>query len=336
MTRPRLGFLGVGWIGRDRLRALVDGGWADAVAIADPEPKVRHAVAAELADAVAVASLDELLEIELDGIVVATPSAMHAEQAIVALERKLPVFCQKPLGRHASETARVVEAARKHDVLLGVDLSYRHTRAMQSIAEHIRAGGLGRVHAIRLTFHNAYGPERPWFYRKRESGGGCVIDLGTHLVDLAAWVLGFPALSSVASRLTRAGAPIYRDADECEDYAFAQLEFADGCVVQLACSWRAPAGRDAVIDATFHGTRGGATLRNVDGSFYDFVGELHDHTQTHLRVGPPDAWGGRAAIEWAARVGAGQGFDPAAEQYVRVAELIDAIYANEVSPACTS
>jgi predicted dehydrogenase len=331
-----LGFLGVGWIGRDRLRALVDGGWAEAVAIADAEPKVLHAVAAELADAVAVASLDELLELELDGIVIATPSALHAEQAVAALERGVPVFCQKPLGRDAAETARVIAAAREHDLLLGVDLSYRHTRAMQAILEHVRAGGLGRVHAIRLTFHNAYGPDRPWFYRKCESGGGCVIDLGTHLIDLAAWVLGFPALTGVASRLTRAGQPIRRDADECEDYAFAQLEFADGCVVQLACSWRSPAGRDAVIDASFHGTRGGATLRNVDGSFYNFVAELHDHTKTSIRAEPPDTWGGRAAVEWAARVGAGHGFDHAAHEYVRVAEMIDAIYANEVIPPCAS
>ncbi|HVI04086.1 MAG TPA: Gfo/Idh/MocA family oxidoreductase, partial [Enhygromyxa sp.] len=303
---------------------------ADAVAIADPEPEVREAVASELADAVAVASLDELLELELDGIVIATPSAMHAEQAVAALERGLPVFCQKPLGRNAAETARVVAAARMHDVLLGVDLSYRHTRAMQAIAERVRAGELGRVHAIRLTFHNAYGPDKPWFYRKCESGGGCVIDLGTHLVDLAAWVLGFPALTRVSSRLTRAGEPIGRDADECEDHALAQLEFEGGCVVQLACSWRSPAGRDAVIDATFHGIHGGATLRNVDGSFYDFVAELHDHTRTEVCVEPPDAWGGRAAIDWAARLAAGQRFDPAADEFVRVAELLDAIYSNEV------
>lgn len=336
MSRPRLGFLGVGWIGRNRLRALVDGGWADAVAIADADPKVCQAVASELDGAQTVGSLDELLERELDGIVIATPSALHAQQAVAALERGVPVFCQKPLGRDATETAQVVAAARKHDLLLGVDLSYRHTRAMQTIVDHVRSGALGRLHAIRLTFHNAYGPDRPWFYRKCESGGGCVIDLGTHLVDLAGWVLGFPPLKRVASRLTRAGQPIRRDADECEDYAFAQLELADGCVVQLACSWRSPAGRDAVIDATFHGTRGGATLRNVDGSFYDFVAELHDHTNTRLCVEPPDAWGGRAVIDWAARLRAGQGFDSASEEFVRVAALIDSIYANEVMPQCAS
>jgi predicted dehydrogenase len=332
--RLKLGFLGIGWIGRDRLRALVDSGLADAVAIADPDLAARNAVAAELADVIAVASLDELLEIPLDGIVIATPSASHAEQAIAALERGLPVFCQKPLGRDAAETARVVAAGRRHDLLLGVDLSYRHTRAMQAIAEQIRAGRLGRIHAIRLTFHNAYGPDRPWFYRRAESGGGCVIDLGIHLVDLAAWMLGFPELREVASRLTHGGASL--EHDQCEDYAFAQLEFADGCAVQLACSWRSPAGRDAVIDASFHGTHGGATMRNLDGSFYDFVAELHHGTTTTLLVEPPDAWGGRAAIAWAERLRAGTGFDPAADEYVRVAELIDAIYSNEVTARCTS
>jgi predicted dehydrogenase len=332
---PRLGFLGVGWIGRHRLRALVDGGWAEAIAIADPDPAACEAVTAELANVKTSSSLDELLELPLDGLVIATPSASHAEQAIAALERAIPVFCQKPLGRDAAETARVVAAARRHDLPLGVDLSYRHTRAMQAIVEQIRAGRLGRLHAIRLTFHNAYGPDRPWFYRKSESGGGCVIDLGIHLVDLAAWALEFPELVGVRSRLTHAGAPLEPDGDECEDYAFAQLEFADGCVVQLACSWRSPAGRDAVIDASFHGTSGGATLRNVDGSFYDFVAEMHDHTTTTSLVAPPDDWGGRAAIAWAQRVQARSGFDPAADEFVRVAALVDSIYANEVISPCT-
>ena len=163
-----------------------------------------------------------------------------------------------------------------------------------------------------------------------------MIDLATHLVDLAAWVLGFPALTGVSSRLTHGGVPIRRDSDQCEDYGVAQLEFADGCVVQLACSWRSPAGRDAVIEAIFHGTRGGATLRNIDGSFYDFVAEFHDNTQTRMCAEPSDAWGGRAAIEWAQRLQAGHGFDPAADEYVRVAELIDAIYSNEVIARCAS
>src|SRR5205085_415527 len=128
-----------------------------------------------------------LCELDLDGLVIATPSASHAVQARAALERGIAVFCQKPLARTAAETASVVEAARAANRLLGVDLSYRHTEAMRHIGALARSGELGDIYAIDLVFHNAYGPDKAWFRDVKLSGGGCVIDLGTHLVDLALW-----------------------------------------------------------------------------------------------------------------------------------------------------
>src|SRR3546814_15615705 len=93
-------------------------------------------------------SLDALLEQPLDGIVIATPSALHAEQSIRALERGVPVFCQKPLGRTGAEVRAVIDAARAADRLLGVDLSYRGTAGMRALRDHVRAGQLGQVHAV--------------------------------------------------------------------------------------------------------------------------------------------------------------------------------------------
>ena len=66
-------------------------------------------------------------------MVIATPSAAHADQSIAALNAGKAVFCQKPLGRTGPEVAEVVAAARRADRLLGVDLSYRHTAAMAAI-----------------------------------------------------------------------------------------------------------------------------------------------------------------------------------------------------------
>ena len=88
-----------------------------------------------------VSTLDELLDLGLDGVVIATPSALHAAQSIRALERGAAVFCQKPLGRTAAEARAVVDAARAADRLLGVDLSYRFTEGMRRIREIVRAGG---------------------------------------------------------------------------------------------------------------------------------------------------------------------------------------------------
>ena len=312
----RLGFLGVGWIGRHRMEAIARSGVAEVAAIADPAPDSE----AEFA------TLDELLEQDLDGIVIATPSALHAEQSIRALEHGLAVFCQKPLGRTAEEARRVVDAARAADRLLAVDLSYRFTDGMRRIREVIASGEVGHIYAVDLVFHNAYGPDKAWFYDPALSGGGCVMDLGVHLVDLALWTLDFPAAGDVSSRLFAGGVPLSADAGRVEDYAIARLDLETGAAVQLACSWRLPAGTDAVIRAAFYGTEGGVALQNVGGSFYDFVAERFRGTARESLASPPDEWGGRAAVDWATRLAAGEHFDPAAEHLVEVAAILDRIY----------
>jgi predicted dehydrogenase len=326
LSVPRLGFLGVGWIGRHRMEAIADTGLAEIAAIADSSTEMMAAARNAAPAAELVCGLDELLAMELDGIVIATPSALHAEQSIRALESGTAVFCQKPLGRTADEARRVVDAARAADRLLSVDFSYRFTEGMRAIRERIRAGELGEVFAVDLVFHNAYGPDKPWFYDPALSGGGCVMDLGVHLVDLALWALGWPAVESVGSRLYREGALLPPSPDVCEDYATATLGVDGGATVNLTCSWRVSAGRDAVIEAAFYGTGGGAALKNVGGSFYDFTAELYHGTARETLASPPDAWGGRAAADWARRLAQGERFDPECERLVEVARVLDRIY----------
>ena len=256
---------------------------------------------------------------------IATPSALHAEQAIAALERGLPVFCQKPLGITAAETRAVVAAARRADRLLGVDFCYRELAAARKLKTVVETGAIGSVFAADLVFHNAYGPDKEWFYDLQLAGGGCVIDLGIHLVDLALWVLGFPRVDEVAARLFHAGRPLSHERVG-EDYAVVDLTLAGGAALRLACSWNLHAGRDSVIEATFHGTDGGVSLRNVGGSFYDFVADRFSGTSRTRLSEPPDDWGGRAAIAWAQRVGSGERFDASAERLVEVSEVVDRIY----------
>jgi predicted dehydrogenase len=325
-TRPRLGFLGVGWIGRDRMEAIARAGDADVALVADPSRECVEAALDAVPDAGTAGGLDDLIDAGLDGIVIATPSALHAEQAIAALERRIAVFCQKPLARTAAETRAVLDAARAADRLLGVDLSYRHTRAMQAVHDLVTTGEIGRVHAVELVFHNAYGPDKPWFQDPALSGGGCAIDLGTHLVDLLLWTLGEPAVESVTARLQRGGEPLGPEPAVAEDYCVAQLDLGGGASARLACSWHLPAGRDCVIEATFYGTRGAASMRNVGGSFYDLRADRFDGTATHALVEPPDAWGGRAAAAWAARLAHDRSYDPGVESAAAVAAVLDRIY----------
>ena len=320
-TLPRLGFLGVGWIGRNRMAALARDGVAQVAAVADPQAEAL-AAAAEVAPAAGQAgSPEELLEHELDGIVIATPSALHADQAIAALERGLAVFCQKPLARDATETRRVLEAARAADRLLAVDLSYRHVAALRAAREQVASGAIGRLHTLDLVFHNAYGPDKPWFTDPELAGGGCLIDLGTHLVDLALW------LTSSQESGVETARTLSLHGHAVEDHATAELALGDEVRARLACSWFSSAGRDCVFECTAWGDEGAISARNVGGSFYDFRAELWRGTSSETLVEPPDEWGGWAIANWAERLRSDRSYDSAADELELVAETIGAIYA---------
>ncbi|MGV3774197.1 MAG: Gfo/Idh/MocA family protein [Verrucomicrobiales bacterium] len=323
---PKLGFLGVGWIGRSRMEAVAKKEAAGILAIAEPSPELA-AKALELAPkAQQAASLDELLEMDLDGIVIATPSALHAEQSIKALERGMAVFCQKPLGRNGAETKQVIAAAKASDRLLGVDLSYRYLSGAQKIRDLIQSGDLGHIFAADLVFHNAYGPDKPWFYNRAMSGGGCVIDLGIHLVDLAIWILNSAGPKNVESRLLAGGKPMHQTSAEVEDYALARIDLEEGSSLQLACSWRLPAGKDAIIRAAFYGTKGGAELTNINGSFYDFEAYRYRGTSKEVLSSGPEAWGGGAILEWTRKLQVSSAYDPRIESLLPVANTLDEIF----------
>ncbi len=327
--KPRLGFVGLGWIGRNRLESIVQADVAEVAAVHDVQPDCAAEGLKLSPHAALFSSFDELLRHDLDGVVIATPNRFHAEQAVAALEQGLAVFCQKPLGRNAFETRRIVETARAADCLLGVDLSYGAIPAMQTINKLVESGALGKIFAVDAKFHNGYGPDKSWFYDYSTSGGGCVLDLGVHLLDLALRPLGFPHISRVQSSLFAGGESLQKGAQQVEDYAVATIETAHHTVVNLSCCWNLSIGREAEISVAFYGTHGGAALRNVGGSFYDFVAERFNRTETETVSRAEDSnwqWGGVATLDWVNRVAAEEGFDPDNERFVTVAEVVDKIY----------
>jgi predicted dehydrogenase len=326
MARPRLAFLGLGWIGRHRLAALAGSGLVDVVGLADLEATALEAAAALAPGALRGRTLDDLLTAAPDGIVIATPSAQHAGEATRALAAGCAVFCQKPLARTAAEASAVVAAAREHDRRLDVDLSYRHLEATRRIGALLAEGTLGTLHAVDLTFHNAYGPGQPWYYDRALAGGGCLLDLGIHLVDLLAQWTRHEAFAVRAASMATKGRPWTPAGGEVEDFALLHLQGASGTAARVACSWGTPSGCDAVIDARLFGTRAGARLHNVGGSFYDFAAELLEPGRQVSLAQPPDDWGGRAAMAWARALSAGRRFDPSAERLVELSATLDRAY----------
>ena len=323
---PKLGFIGVGWIGRKRLDAVAQTADAEIAAILDADPHRLKDAGQAYPQAACFSELDALLEADLDGVVIATPNGLHANQAIACLERGLPVFCQKPLATHAFDVQRVLAAARTADRLLGVDFCYRHVSGMGELRERIRRGELGEIVAIDLRFHNAYGPDKAWCRDRALAGGGCLLDLGVHLLDLALWVQDFPPLERRCSRLFNQGAPLHTRDGGVEDLAYAEFIQSNGAIVRLACSWHANTGRDAVIDMTVAGSRAGACWENVNGSFYEFQLDLCHGSARERLSSSPDDWSARALSAWITRLAIDRSFDDDAEQIARSAVLIDETY----------
>ena len=329
MAKPRLAFVGLGWIGAMRLEALAGAGAAEIVALCDASPGRLESTARGQAGVACFQEVDELLakagDLRLDGVVIATPNAFHFPQTVAALDRGLAVFCQKPLALDAGQARAMVDAARRADRRLGVDYSYRFTDGARCLRDAIASGALGRVYFLDTVFHNAYGPDKAWAHDPRLAGGGALMDLGVHLIDLACWLLGDPPVAQVRGGVFRQGERL--SGVGMDDFASARIDLGQGdAVASLAVSWNAHAGRDCVIRAAVFGTAGGAEFRNVGGSFYDFELERFAGRTGEVVVRESRDWLGRAILDWARRLAEANRFDSEIERSVRVSEVVDAIY----------
>lgn len=322
----KLGFAGVGWIGRSRLDCIAHHTNANITAVFDPSEAAVNQAKTDYPEIEIIPSFEALLDLDLDGIIIATPSALHEQQTLQALERGLAVFCQKPLARSAVATRTIVQKAKEKNVRLGVDFSYRDTKGMQKVKEIIDNESIGHIFHANLIFHNAYGPDKSWYYNPQLSGGGCVMDLGIHLVDMLFWLFPDIKIQQIHSQLYKNGQLITTTNSDIEDFASVSIAFQNGDSAQLTCSWNVSAGQDAAIEATFFGTNGGVSFKNINGSFYDFQTELYHGTSKNIITTPPDDWMGRTAAVWATQLADNPNFDSSANTYIQVAEVLDHIY----------
>lgn len=321
---PRLGFAGAGWFGRRQMEELREGGIAEVTAVAEPVGGVRARAAGLAPDAILVPRFRDLLDLDLDGVVIATPSPLHVEHAIAALESGLAVFCDRPLASTARDTRLVLDAARAADRLLAVDLPYRATTAVRAIYQIIRSGQLGRLYAGHFVLHTS-GAEDAW-RRERHRGRGCLVDLGGELIDLALWLFGQSVVTGGHGRRFEGGRRLDSESEGIEDVALIELDLEGGAALDLACSRNLHTGRDAVFELSVYGERGGVAVKNEGGSPSDLVAEIsHGPTRRIVRPAPVPLTG-PALREWCEQLAEGRGYDPAIERLAGVADVVDALY----------
>lgn len=223
---------------------------------------------------------------DLDAVDVCTPNCLHAEIAVAALGRGLNVFCEKPDAVSADLAAGMAEAARKSGKLLMVMRNNRFSPLSRYAKKFIEDGRMGEIYAGRACWQRRRGipGKGGWFTTKAQSGGGPLIDLGVHMIDLATWLMGNPKPVSVSGATYRkfAGAetsdsPGSRFGDkveggvfDVEDLATGFIRFADGACLQTEFSWASNI-REERRFVELRGTKAGMTW--TDGRRMDIFGE---------------------------------------------------------------
>ena len=256
----------------------------EVVAACDLEPELLKKVAEEHNVPQTYAKVEKMLaEEKLDIVSVATPNTLHHPMTTAALEQGLHVLCEKPLAMNARQAEEMVETAKRNKVKLGVHFNHRMRDDVQAIARAIQAGELGDVYFARTVWHRRKGiPLRPSFLKMDSSGGGALIDLGVHILDIACYCLGFPKLVAVNGQACTKFAA--RDAPgldmDVDDFATAYCRFENGATLALEVSWASHHEHPEQMLLHVYGDEGGATRRVHD--YQDISIELHKRHHGNL------------------------------------------------------
>lgn len=191
MTEPvRLGLVGTGAIARAYGEALAGCAVATLAAACDTDATALSSFAKQM-NCVAYLNLDEMLSYErLDGVIICTPPATHEAIAIAAIENGKHVLCEKPLTIDTAGAWRIVSAARRHGVMLTMASKFRFVEDVRRARDLLTSQTIGELVLIENSFTSRVDMSSRWNSNPRLSGGGVLIDNGTHAVDLLRFFMG--------------------------------------------------------------------------------------------------------------------------------------------------
>lgn len=271
----RVGVIGLGFGGETALKCYQQIPNVEVVALAGLEEDKLARLSATYHVPNTYRYYEELLaRNDIDAVSIAVPNYLHAPVAIAALERGMHVLCEKPLARTSEEAERMVQAATRANRVLKVVFNHRRRGDVEILKRYIDEGKLGHVYYTKAHWMRRRGipGAGSWFVSKEMAGGGPLIDLGVHILDIALHLMGEPEVATVSamtySHLGSSGYGFHANAGksgsgnafEVEDLATAFLRLSDGSTLHLESSWatHSKAGDDYGI--ALYGTEGGAEI----------------------------------------------------------------------------
>jgi predicted dehydrogenase len=337
----RVGVIGTG-VGRAHLRGYRACPEAKVWALCDVNEKRLQTVGDQFDIPFRFTDYQDMLAMkELDAISVALPNYLHAPVTIAALTAGKHVLCEKPLAATLADAEEMVAASQRTGQTLMVTFNYRYRADTRFIKTQVEKGALGPVYHVRAGWVRRRGIPKVggWFTRKAKSGGGPLIDLGVHIMDLVMWMLDYPQVLTVSGATHNALATLGKGSRtpfdgttdfDVEDVAIAFLRLAGGTSVALEISWASHSSASDDYYLHLLGAESGAELSVHNYATEDTVrlyGELADHPVEIRPTLNNEMTGHEGAVrEFVASILEEREPSSPGEQGLVVAQLLDAIY----------
>lgn len=333
----RIGVVGVG-IGRvhlDGYRKL--GGSVEITGICDLREDRARKTAEEYGAKHVFTDYNHLLALdELDAVSICTPNAFHAEVALAAIAARKHVICEKPMANTLASAQSIVEATRRSDKIFMMGMNNRFRGDTQVLKAFIERGDLGEIYYAKCGWvrRNGIPGFGGWFTTKALSGGGPLIDIGVHALDVTMYLMGNPAPVSVSGSTYAKFGPHgqggggYGTAPDpekvktydVEDLATGLVKFDNGATLFLEASWTSHIEKDRFY-STLHGTDGGADLDPLR-IHTDMAGAPVDIAPHAPHIGGHEA----EVAHFIDCIRQGKAPIATAEQGLHVLQILDAIY----------
>ena len=294
----RIGIIGCGGICRwAHADSLKSDDRVEVVALCDIVPDRAKAIAKDFfPKAATFKDYKELLKCkDIDAVDICTPNDLHSEITIAAFAAGKHVFCEKPDAISPAKAQEMKKASEKAGKVLMVMRNNRFAEASAVAKKFVEKGKMGEVYAGRCGWQRRRGtPGRGgWFTTKAKSGGGPLIDLGVHMIDLAVWLMGNPRPVAVSgntwckfaneSETSDSVHSVFGDVVvggtfDVEDMAMGMIRFDNGAVLQIEFSWASNVKAETNF-VQLRGTKAGLSWRNGKVEFYtEECGQLLDIT----------------------------------------------------------
>lgn len=287
----RVGVVGVG-IGRLHLEGYRKHPDAEIVAIADVNEDRARATAKEFGISQVYTDYEKMLqEAHLDALSVCTPNSLHAPVAIAAFQAGCSVICEKPIATSAAEGEKMVRAARDAGKIFMMGFNNRFRGDTQVLKKFIEEGALGNVYYAKTGWLRRRGIPGMggWFTTRAMSGGGPLIDLGVHVLDLALYLMGNPKpVSAYGSTYAEFGPKMPGGENyDVEDLASGLIKFENGATVLVEASWASNIAQETSY-TTLMGSLGGADLSPLR-LYTEMNGEQVDIQPQHPNINGHEA-----------------------------------------------